>query len=209
MTESIKRVLERFVHRSEKNESLDFSKVAMPFIAKGALHSLEDAQSFGGDVAKYGFWRPHMCAVCCLKMVGDVMHKTDVLSLSALVDKCVESGVYIVDSHKNVKGAFHHPLVHVMEKLGIPAKVAGKIEMEQLVHEVSHGKVVFLSVDLSKLPDSQYDESHLVVVYKYLSPEREFKIHDCASVLSENGNGMLIAEEELSKLSNKKGVIIG
>jgi hypothetical protein len=212
MKEKVTKLLGRFRRRDrakDDSESIDFSKLDIPFVSKGSSDSAADAAQFGASVEQYQFWRPHMCAVCCLKMVGDVVHKTDAMSLSALVDTCVAEGVFQVNAEKEVRGAFHFPLAHVMEKLGIPAKVVGKMSIEDIIREIKNGKVMFLSVDLSKLKDSPYNESHLVVVYGVSDSEAELYLHDCASVLGPNGNGMHILREELARLSNGKGLVIG
>jgi hypothetical protein len=190
-------------------EGVDFNKLVIPFVPKGSPDSAADASKFGAPVDQYQFWRPHMCAVCCLKMVGDAAHKTNTMSLSTLVDECVAEGVFTVSTEKEVRGAFHFPLAHVMEKLGMPARVAGKMSIEDIICEIRNGKVIFLSVDLSKLEENPHPESHLVVVYGVDDTEAELYLHDCASVLSPNGNGIHMAREELAKLSNGKGLVIG
>lgn len=202
--------LERLrVHFKDESKTIDFRDLEIPYVAKGSQDSAIDAAIFGGTIERYKFWRPHMCAVCCLKMVGDAAGKTNDMTLSRLVDVCLEKGVFRVE-HNDVFGAFHRPLVRVMNKLGIPARKVGNVSTEDMVREIGNGKIIFLSIDLAKLPNSSWDESHLVVVYDVIiSPKREFRLHDCSSVLSENGNAMSMSEEELSRLSNMRGLIVG
>ena len=211
MNEKITNFLEKLeTHLKNKSEAINFRDLEIPYVAKGLRDSVADAVIFGGTVEQYQFWRPHVCAVCCVKMVGDAAGKTNNMTMNMLTDICLKEGVFRVGQEKRVLGAFHHPLVRVMNKLGVPAKVAGDIKTKDIIREIKVGKIVFLSVDLAKLYNNPSNESHLVVVYDVVDgPNAEFRLHDCSSVLSSNGNAMFISEEELSRLSNKKGLIVG
>ena len=176
-------------------------------MSKGEIISFNEKE-FGGDINKYNFWRPHMCAVCCLKMAGDAIDKTNNISLSLLLDKCLQGGVYKIDNN-DVKGAFHFRLVKVMGELEIPAKVCKNINIDQIINKINDGKIIFLSIDLQKVKNSIYKESHLILIYNYSHIRNEFRIHDCSSILSPDGNGVFITNEELSIISNKRGLIVG
>lgn len=210
MKEKIINFLERLeVHFKDESKMIDFRGLEIPYVAKGSQDSVEDAVIFGDSVEQYQFWRPHICAVCCLKMAGDAVDKTRDMTLSMLTNACLEKGVFRLEKG-DVLGAYHRPLVRVMNKLGIPTRRVGNISTEEMVREIGNGKIIFLSIDLAKLPNSSWDESHFVVVYDVIGdPKTEFRLHDCSSVLSENGNAMSMSEEELSRLSNRKGLIVG
>ncbi len=187
---------------------VDFSGVEMPFVAKGTLNSVEDAEKFGGTLEKFNFWRPHMCAVCCIKMVGDAVHKTDGITLSDLVDMSVNDGVYRREGD-DVKGAFHYPMVDLLKKLGIYAEVGKNIDIQTLKRLLIEGKVIFLSVNLAKVRGSKHKESHMIVLYKYDESTGTFHLNDCANFIDPKGYDIQIDEQYLKELSNNKGVIVG
>lgn len=196
-------------HFKNESKTIDFRDLEIPYIAKGSQDSVADTVIFGGTIEQYQFWRPHICAVCCLKMAGDVAGKTNDMTLSVLTNACLEKGVFRIENN-DVLGAYHRPLVRFMNKLGMPTRRVGNISTEDMVQEIRNGKIIFLSVDLAKLPNSPSDESHFVVVYDVIDgPDAGFRLHDCSSVLSNDGNAMFVSEEELSRLSNRKGLIVG
>lgn len=195
---------------NRKTGEINFHILEIPYIAKGSSNSITDATTFGTTFERYNFWRPYICGVCCLKMVGDACGRTTHMTLNILLEKCIEEKVFLLDKEKDVLGAFHYPLAKVMRTLKIPAKVIGNISVDDIILEIKKGKVILLSIDLSKSTYIKSNESHLVVVYDIVDNQKKgFRLHDCSSVLSENGNGMFITKSELSNISNRKGLLIG
>ena len=47
---------------------------------------------FGSTKELYDYWIPHVCGICCLKMVGDTLGKTSSYTLYALTMMCLERG---------------------------------------------------------------------------------------------------------------------
>ena len=83
MNEKITNFLEKLeTHLKNKSEAINFRDLEIPYVAKGLRDSVADAVIFGGTVEQYQFWRPHVCAVCCLKMVGDAARLLRTLQIS-------------------------------------------------------------------------------------------------------------------------------
>src|SRR3989344_7537633 len=100
MKEKITKFIQSFsAHNRIKDnlETIDFRKLKITYIAKGSQDSAVDAAMFGSDVERYKFWRPHICAVYCLKMAGDASNKTNDMTPSMLLDECIAEGVFLVD----------------------------------------------------------------------------------------------------------------
>lgn len=202
------RILSKVNHSSI--ESFDFGRTPIPFSQKGTPGSKEDARTFGASSELYDFWRPHLCGVCCLKMIGDAVGATKDLSLYTLTERCVSKGVLKVDKHNEVFGAYHYPMATMLHEMGVPAQVEGQLTGDVIEKSLSSGKLVMLSVDLAKVEHCPSDESHLVLVYESLGGAlNSFRLHDCASALGPDGNGMTMESAELMRISNEKGLIVG
>lgn len=162
---------------------------------------------FGADQGTYEQWEPHICGICCLKMVGDTLSKTLNLSLYELTMQCLEQGGFRITDDGDIVGVFHYPLAELGNRLGIPIKVAPGLTLSQSQQVISDSGFAILSVDLAKL-NTGLRGGHLLLLHKYLPDSDEFVLHDCASAIGFPGNNIHITSNELAAISNSKGLIV-
>ena len=164
--------------------------------------------NFGASKAEYDKWILHVCGVCCLKMVGDTLLKTQQMSLYNLTTLCLNEGAFRIREDGEIEGIFHHPLCSVANGLGIAAEVCGRLTEDRLERTVALGRTAMLSVNLAKVnPDLR--GGHLVIVHDYDASRDSFLLHDCSSVIRPNGCNINISRQELRSISNHKGLILG
>jgi hypothetical protein len=65
-----------------------------------------------------------------------------------------------------------------------------------------------LSIDIAKVNPSMHG-GHLVLVYGYDETSNEFLLHDCSSVVCQDGRGVKISIDALERISNNRGLIAG
>lgn len=175
------------------------------FVPKTIKSDLEPWIRFGSTKAEYKKWIPEICGICCLKMVGDTFNKTNDLSLHQLTLLTLNNGGFKILKNGTIQGVFHYPLVKLAQKFGLGGLVLAHLNDTAIIENLKNNKLILLSVDLHKL-DSSITGSHLVLVHGYNHEKDEFVLHDCASVLNENGENIVIPREQLNKISNQKGI---
>lgn len=148
-------------------------------------------------------WVPEICGVCCLKMVGDTAGKTNSLTLWQLTKHCIDAGVFVVDG-KEIRGAYHKPLLAVARSLGLVGRRVRFLPGWRLRWVLWRGLTPILSIDLDKL-DPPRGGGHLIVVVGY--KEGDFFVHDPSSVLAKNGEAARISTATLDTISNKRGFV--
>lgn len=189
------------------NRFVDFRVLDVPFVSK-AIGSAPPP--FGGTAADYDFWRPHMCAVCCVKSIGDALGTTTSTTLFDLITMSIELEVYRFDEHGDLRGAFHYPLRDLLRmRVGVPAEVAAALTIDQIKEVLAHGKVVLLSVDLRRSDHVRADVTHLVTVYEYDTGADTFRLHDCAAAIVSDGEAAEVPASYLAAVSNSRGLVVG
>lgn len=163
---------------------------------------------FGATQQDYEMWIPHVCGVCCLKMAGDTVHKTEDYTLYDLTMACLREGAFRITETGEIEGIFHYPLSRVAQTLGIPAVVDGHISEDKILQAIALGRFVMLSIDLAKVRPL-LKGSHLVLVYSYIVATDTFLLHDCSSVIGKDGCNVQIRRQDLAAISNRKGLILG
>lgn len=163
--------------------------------------------NFGSTRMEYERWAPHICGICCIKMIGDTLGLTNNESLHSLTMECFNGKGFILDGRGEIAGAFHHPLLRLLTSRGLNGEVLGNIEIDTILRAIDLGDYVILSVDLVKI-NSSLNGSHLVLIYGYDDNLKEFILHDCSNVISSNGRGVKLKINELDRISNGKGLVI-
>lgn len=186
---------------------IDFNKIEVSYVDRGDIKN--GAVNFGGTEAEYKLWRSNMCGVCCLKMIGDSVGKTQNISLFDLVKISLDRGVFRINKEGNIEGAFHYPLRDLLREMHIPATVESKLTTQKIKKKLQAGKIIILSVDLTKSHFITSPESHLITVYDYDALGDTYTIHDSSSVIAENGNAVKIHSAYLNELSNSRGLSVG
>lgn len=188
------------------NRVVDFRALVIPYVAK----PVEPGETFGAAAADYEFWRPHMCAVCCVKSIGDALGSTTNVTMFDLIKQCVELEVYRFDEHGDIRGAFHHPLRELLRtRIGVPAEVSGTLSIDDLKNHLGRGKVALLSVDLRKSAHVRAQVTHLVTVFGYDPCTDTFQLHDCSAAIVAEGTAARVPSTYLAAISNARGLIVG
>lgn len=172
----------------------------IPFVAKrppGPRPWVE----FGASEPLYRRWSPHICAIaCCRSLI--LAARAEAPSLWELTRKGIEMGVF-VETPNGISGAFHLPLISLLEDFGIKATRFG-LTPESDLWRIAEQCPLMLSIDLSKLP-SAGTGSHLVLVEGRTSDR--YRILDNAYALDRSGTAEL-TRANVSAISNGKGLII-
>lgn len=177
------------------------------FVPKRPLGDLQPWRYFGADRPTYQRWVPHICGICCLKMVGDTLGRTRDLSLHELTQMCVQREGFRVISDDRIDGVFHHPLAALGNDLGIPCRVVGGLTVDQTVEVVTRSGFALLSVSLARLDDG-HRGGHIVLVHGYAPDTDELVLHDCAAALGQPGNDVRVGRAALARMANNKGLVV-
>lgn len=175
------------------------------YIPKRAVGSMSPWRVFGSTKEEYERWIPHVCAMCCLKSVGDTLGKTDHLTLYDLTLRCRDRGGYVVRPSGDIEGVYHKPLALLAESLGVHASLEPLLTHDQIVRLLQAGRFVILSLDLSK-HSSLLRGGHLVLVYGYDASADDYLLHDCGPALRTEGKALHIPRAEIEEISNHRGL---
>lgn len=153
-------------------------------------------------------WRPEICGVCCLKMIGDTKHRTLGVTLWQLTEDCVQQGAFRTDSSTGkIEGIFHQPLVKTARTLGLHGFVIPRLPLILLRFFLTIRVTPILSIDLQKL-DPKYEAGHLVIITGYDKTSKSYVVHDPSSVLAVPGKFAHVSSKVLKRISNKRGLIL-
>lgn len=177
------------------------------YVSKKPPDTIEPWRYFGADREAYERWAPHICGICCLKMVGDTLGRTSDISLHQLTQLCVRRGGFRVIDDDRIEGVFHRPLAELGNDLGIPCRVAPGLTVEQAAEVVTRSGFAIMSVDLAKV-DGPHCGGHLLLIHDYVPETGEFVLHDCSSVIGRPGRDVRIERDALALISNNKGLTI-
>lgn len=166
-------------------------------------------QEFGApSVEEYDKWSPNVCSICCLKSIGDYFEVTQDKSLYQLTMDALATGVFKEDEETGeILGAYHVPLVELVQSLGLHGKVERRLTLRRLIKLLNDGSLVMLSVDKSKI-DSQLSGGHLILVHSYDSDTETFVVHDSEPILADDGEDIEIKKKRLDEISNKRGISV-
>lgn len=164
---------------------------------------------FGCDTkGQLTLWRPEICGVCCLKMIGDTKRRTLGLSLWQLTQKCIDQGAFKVDNKTGViDGIFHYPMMKVAHDLGLHGVVLPRLPLGLIKFLLLLHIAPILSIDLHKL-DAKYEAGHLVVMVGYNKKDKAFVVHDPSSVLAKSGKFAHINVQTLKRITNNRGMVL-
>lgn len=180
------------------------------FVPKPSGDATTAARCFGASVVETEFWTPHICGICCLKMVGDTLGHTTGHTLADLTFRCREMGGFTQRRDGSVVGVFHHPLVELAELFGMRGGVERDLDAARIQQLLQEGKYVLLSVDLHRAHTvREASGSHLVLIFGYSANTDEYDLHDSSAILREHGSGIAIPQSELRAMSNDRGVWLG
>ncbi|QUQ65721.1 hypothetical protein [Kutzneria sp. CA-103260] len=177
------------------------------YVPKRQPDVAEPWRCFGADEETYERWAPHVCGICCLKMVGDTLGRTTDLSLHELTVMCVDRGGFRVNADDTIEGVFHHPLAALGNDLGIPSRVAPGVDVAQARSVVAESGFVLFSVDLARF-DQRLRGGHLLLLHDYLPAADEFVLHDCSSAVGQPGRDVRLTSAVLARIGNNKGLIV-
>jgi hypothetical protein len=178
------------------------------YVPKTTPGDLSPWVSFGSARGEYERWVPEICGICCLKMIGDTEGNTGQLSLYQMTMMAVANGTFIADQAEGIKGAYHRPLAELARQLGIACDAARDVNTLRIRRELGSGRYVILSVDLAKVGRGLRG-GHLVLIYDHDDAADEVLLHDCSSVLREDGRAVSMTWSELESISNRKGLVVG
>jgi hypothetical protein len=165
-------------------------------------------QQFGAPTKnEYEKWHSEVCGICCLKMVGDTYGSTSNISLYQLAMECKQKGGFEELSTGEIQGVFHQPLLELAKDYGLDGTVEGNLDIEKVIDSLQNDRFVILSLNKSKV-NPKLKGGHLVLVHAYDPETKTFLINDPEPILAKDGQNIKINSSRLSKLSNKKGLII-
>lgn len=177
------------------------------YVPKRHPDTAEPWRYFGADEEAYQRWAPHICGICCLKMVGDTLDRTTDLSLYELTTMCVDRGGFRVTADNKIEGVFHYPLAELGNDLGIPLRVAPGVDAAQAKNVVAESGFVIFSVDLARF-DERLRGGHLLLLHDYLPATDEFVLHDSSSAVGQPGRYVRLTSATLATIGNNKGLIV-
>lgn len=201
--------MELFKSHHRLPESYPTVSRGVVFIPKRRAGDEKPWVEFGSSPEDYRRWVPEICGICCLKMVGDTLGATHGVTLYDLTMQGVQKGVLVERDDGTIGGAYHHPLVDLAREYGIPGRVVRNLTADRIVEAIEQGKFAMVSVDLARVEGSSLSGGHLLLVYGFNPRDNIFGIHDCASLVRSDGEGMSIPRQELATMSNHKGVVLG
>ena len=151
-------------------------------------------------------WNPHICGICCLKMLSDTF-RSESPTTYTLLSRCRELGGFREDEAQHIRGVFHHPLLNLAREIGFDGVVEGQLSASSVRTAIEEGKFAVLSIDLARVrPD--LSGGHLLLVHSYERDSNEFIFHDCSEVLACPGANLRMNDLSLEQISNRKGIII-
>jgi len=159
------------------------------------------------EPAEYNQWVPHICGICCLKMVLDSICPENSMSLYSLTIYCYNLSGFRIMEDGSISGVFHHPLLELARSRGLDGKVFRDVEISSIITEVQEGNYVILSINL-ELATKLMSGSHLILIHAYDDRKEEFIFHDCSQVLDSIGSNLRINHSQLTRISNKKGIVL-
>jgi hypothetical protein len=153
-------------------------------------------------------WRPEICGVCCLKMIGDTKRRTEDTSLWQLTTACVQQGAFTVERNTGaIEGIFYRPLIKVAQTFGLKGFIIRRLPLGLLRLFLLLQIAPLLSINLHKF-DPQYAAGHLVVVVGYDKQGKLYTVHDPSSVLAKPGRFAHVSSDTLKHISNNRGVVL-
>jgi hypothetical protein len=110
-------------------------------------------------------WNPHICGICCLKMLADTFLPGH-LTTYALTFRCRQLGGFREDERQQIRGVFHHPLLNLAREIGFDGVVEGQLSASALTTAIQEGRFAVLSINLARV-GSTLSGGHLVLVHSY------------------------------------------
>lgn len=178
------------------------------YVPKRQAGATEPWIEFGSDPPEYERWIPEVCGICCLKMAGDTIGVTNDLTLYRLTMMAVANGTFVENADGTIRGAFHYPLAELAGHLGMCCRVMERLGISEIMAALAQGMYAILSIDLARV-DSSLHGGHLVLIYGYDESADSFMLHDCSSIMQEDGRGVSISAQALAGISNNKGLVVG
>lgn len=165
--------------------------------------------AFGCDTKEQlALWRPEICGVCCLKMIGDTKHRTTTTNLWQLTEACIQQGAFRVEHDTGkIEGIFYRPMLKVARSLGLRGLALLRLPLVLVRLLLMLRITPILSIDLHKL-DPKYEAGHLVVVVGYDRKTKAYVVHDPSSVVTKPGKFAHISSSTLRRVSNDRGVVV-
>jgi hypothetical protein len=158
------------------------------------------------NVEEWETWSPHICGICCLKMLADTF-RSDSLSIYALTSRCCQLGGFRMGEQQHIRGVFHNPLLKLALEIGFEGIVEGQLSAAALRRAIEQGRFALLSIDLARVrPD--LSGGHLVLIHSYDGDSNEFILHDCSEVLARPGANIRLKAASIELISNHKGLVI-
>ena len=159
------------------------------------------------DKAAYEYWVPHVCGICCVKMVGDTYGLTNQYSLYDLTMQCKSLGGFKESKDGKMRGVFHHPLVELAKEVGLAGRVERRLENDRIKAGIKKNHFAVLSIDLHRLTGFMNGD-HLILIHQYDSEKDSFILHDCAALVGCKGKNTKISPARLDAISNYKGIVL-
>ena len=176
------------------------------YISKSCRESNSPQQAFGAPNMKvYLKWYPEVCGICCLKMVGDTLNKTNHASLYQLTMQGLNIGVYKEQDDGSIQGAFHKPLINLAKEYGIKGNLEKRLSSKRIIELIEQHKFPILSVDRQKINPQLTPGGHLILIHTWDQNKNAFLIHDPEPLLADNGENITITLDLLDLISNHKG----
>jgi hypothetical protein len=179
----------------------------MGFINVKYIPKPDTVAAFGCDTKEQlKLWRPEICGVCCLKMIGDTKNRTTKLSPWQLTQACLEQGAFKAKSGK-IQGIYHRPMVEVARAFGLHGFTLPRVSLLLARFLLMLRITPIMSIDLHKF-NPKYEVGHLIVIVGYDSKGKAYIIHDPSSVLATPGKFARLSSRTLRSISNNRGVVL-
>jgi hypothetical protein len=180
----------------------------MNFVQVDYVAKPNTVEEFGCDTkAQLDFWRPEICGVCCLKMLGDTRGRTNGLSLWKLTRDCVAEKAFVIEENGSVEGVFYRPLLQIARRYGLRGLVMYWLPLWLIRGLLILKTAPILSIDLRKF-NSPLDLGRLIVIIGYDYRRHEYTVHDPTPVLSESGENMRVSADTLRRITNGRGLLV-
>jgi hypothetical protein len=177
-------------------------KIEIPFVAKRS-HGDAPWQDFGGPISEYDFWAPHICGIACARSL--ILSADDATpSMYSLTRQALDLGVFRIKDDQSVEGAFHAPLVALLQQYGIAATVFARLAF-RCIWKLTNDGVLILSINLAKVR-IDLSGSHLVLITG--REDHYARIHDNARLLCKSGISCRIHKSKLAAISNDRGIFV-
>jgi hypothetical protein len=178
----------------------------------GSISARDDPKwlvSGASSPEEYALWSYNWCGMACIKMV--LAARGHDIPLMELCRRCAARGGYLVQDHV-IEGLFYAPAVAMLhEEFHLPARVASRLSVGEIVDELQHRYFVIASVHPSIRHPSTIPPSrggHLVLLVGFDLEKEILVLHNPSGDTLISQEYCEIACADFEKFFAHRGIII-